>query len=265
MPSVSIRYLRLALQFVRIGVIRKSQFRVEFLSQVVMDTAWYAVHILTFEVLFEHTRSIAGWNSDDVRVFLGFLFVSDAFWMIWLGQCWHFGRELKDGKLDPLRVRPGSPIFLYFFQRFSLEASVNGVMAVSWLAYALTRIPGAYSLGGLALVAWGLAIACWCRVVLSVLFSIAEFFFVNSELSNVAWEVSLSMADRPSDVFPSRYKQFLTSLVPVAAVSTLPAALALHRISVLEGLAHTAWLALFGLVVFRLWRASFRRYESALG
>jgi ABC-type uncharacterized transport system permease subunit len=136
---------------------------------------------------------------------------------------------------------------------------------VSWLAYALTRIPGAYCLSGIALVAWGLAIACWCRVVLSVLFSISEFYFVNSDLSNVAWEVSLSMADRPADVFPLRYKQFLTSLLPVAAVSTLPAALALHRISALEGLAHTAWLAFFGLGVFRLWRASFRKYESALG
>ena len=39
-------------QFVRIGVIRKSQFRLEFFNQVVMDCLWYATHILTFEILF---------------------------------------------------------------------------------------------------------------------------------------------------------------------------------------------------------------------
>jgi ABC-type uncharacterized transport system permease subunit len=87
-------------------VIRKSQFRVEFLTQVVMDACWYGVHVATFEILFAHADTIAGWKPDDVRVFLGFLFVSDAFWMMWLGQSWHFGRELKDGVLDSLRVRP---------------------------------------------------------------------------------------------------------------------------------------------------------------
>lgn len=258
-------HLRVAREFARVGVIRKSQFRVEFLTQVVMDTAWYLVHIGTFEILYGHTRSIAGWTADEVRVFLGFLFVSDAFWMIWLGQSWHFGRELKDGVLDSLRLRPGSPIFLYFFQRFSLEACINGAMALAWLAWSLARVEGTASLAGLALVIWALALSFWARTVLSVLFTIAEFRAINSDLSNVAWEVSMTMADRPADVFPLRYRQLLTSLVPIAALSTLPAALVLGRISPLEGLAHSAWLVLLGLGVFAWWKRSFRGYTSALG
>jgi ABC-type uncharacterized transport system permease subunit len=43
----------------------------------------------------------------------------------------------------------------------------------------------------------------------------------------------------------------------------LPASVLLGRMSVPSGLAHTAWIVLFGLALFRLWRASFRRYESA--
>jgi ABC-2 type transport system permease protein len=262
--SAAARYLRLAREFARVGVIRKSQFRVDFLTQVVMDAAWYAVHVATFEILFEHTDAIAGWGRDETRVFLGMLFVSDAFWMMWLGQSWHFSRELKDGVLDSLRLRPGSPVFLYFFQRFSLEACVNAAMAVAWLGYALSRIEGALSLSGLALLVWALALACWCRTVLSVLYTVSEFYVVHSDLSNVAWEVSMNMADRPADVFPLRFRQLLTSVVPVAALSTLPAAMVLGRIGPLEALAHTAWLALLGLGVFRLWRWSFRSYQSAL-
>jgi ABC-2 type transport system permease protein len=262
--SALLRYARLAWQYARVGVIRKSQFRVDFLSQVVMDTAWYLVHVATFEILFEHTDTIAGWTRDEVRVFLGMLFVSDAFWMMWLGQSWHFGRELKDGVLDSLRLRPGSPVFLYFFQRFSLEACVNASMAAAWLAFALARVEGAFAPAGLGLLAWALLLSFWCRTVLSVLFTIAEFYFVNSDLSNVAWEVSMNMADRPSDVFPLRFRQLLTSLVPVAALSTLPAAMVLGRVGPLEALAHTTWLALLGLGVFRLWRWCFRSYQSAL-
>jgi ABC-2 type transport system permease protein len=260
-----VRYLRLAAQFARVGAIRKSQYRVEFLTQVLMDMAWYAVHVATFEILFGHTDTIAGWSADEVRVFLGFLFVSDAFWMMWLGQSWHFSRELKDGVIDSLRLRPGSPVFLYFFQRFSLEACVNAGVAWAWLFYALSRIEGAFAPSGIGLLAWATLLAFWARTVLSVLFTISEFYVLNSDLSNVAWEVSMTMADRPADVFPQRFRQFLTSAVPVAALSSLPAALVLGRMTPLEGLLHTSWLVLLGLAIFRWWRASFRRYQSALG
>jgi ABC-2 type transport system permease protein len=260
-----LHHLRLAREFARVGVIRKSQFRVEFLTQVVMDTAWYLVHIATFEILFAHTDSIAGWTRSEVRVFLGFLFLSDAFWMIWLGQCWHFGRELKDGVLDSLRLRPGAPVFVYFFQRFSLEACINGAMALGWLLYALVDVPGALGIAGIAKLVWALALAFWARTALSVLFTIAEFRAVNSDLSNLAWEVSMTLADRPMDVFPLRMRQLLTSLIPVAGLSTLPAALVLGRISPFEGLLHSAWIFALGLGVFAWWRRSFRHYASALG
>ena len=260
-----LHHLRLAREFARVGVIRKSQFRVEFLTQVVMDTAWYLVHIATFEILFAHTDSIAGWTQSEVRVFLGFLFLSDAFWMIWLGQCWHFGRELKDGVLDSLRLRPGAPVFVYFFQRFSLEACINGAMALGWLLYALADVPGALGIAGIAKLVWALALAFWARTALRVLFTIAEFRAGNSDLSNLAWEVSMTLADRPMDVFPLRMRQLLTSLIPVAGLSTLPAALVLGRISPFEGLLHSAWIFALGLGVFAWWRRSFRHYASALG
>jgi ABC-2 type transport system permease protein len=260
-----LHHLRLAREFARVGVIRKSQFRVEFLTQVVMDTAWYLVHIATFEILFAHTDSIAGWTQSEVRVFLGFLFLSDAFWMIWLGQCWHFGRELKDGVLDSLRLRPGAPVFVYFFQRFSLEACINGAMALGWLLYALADVPGALGIAGIAKLVWALALAFWARTALSVLFTIAEFRAVNSDLSNLAWEVSMTLADRPMDVFPLRMRQLLTSLIPVAGLSTLPAALVLGRISPFEGLLHSVWIFALGVGVFAWWRRSFRHYASALG
>ncbi|MEK7487315.1 MAG: ABC-2 family transporter protein, partial [Planctomycetota bacterium] len=114
-----LRYLRIISQFMRVGIVRKSQFRVEFFSQVIMDLIWYFTHILVFEFLYLHTDSIAGWNREEIRVFLGFLFVSDAFMMACLGQNWHFADDLKNGNLDTFRVKPASTIFLYFFQRFS--------------------------------------------------------------------------------------------------------------------------------------------------
>ena len=104
-----------------------------------MDCIWYAAKIAVFEILFLYTGDLAGWSLKDIRVFLGFVFVSDAFMMMWLGARWRFGQDLKDGKLDPFRVRPASTAFLYFFQQFSPEAEFGKAHGMN---------PGSASLAG---------------------------------------------------------------------------------------------------------------------
>jgi len=258
------RNLRLARQFIRIGLIRKSQFRVEFVTQVVMDCVWYATHLAVFEILFAHTQTLAGWTLGEVRVFLGFVFAADAFQMLWLGQSWHFGRELKDGRLDSLRVRPGSPIFLYYFQRFSLEAAVNLTIALSYLGWALNGLRLLSEPRTWLLLPWALALVAWTRTSLTVLYSIAEFYVLNSDAAHFLNEAFNNAADRPLDIFSRRVRAFFVLALPIGLLSWIPASLVLGRIGVVAGLGHSAWMCAFAWLVFRLWRAGFRRYESAL-
>jgi ABC-type uncharacterized transport system permease subunit len=124
-----LHYMRIAGALARVGIVRKSQLQMEFWCQVIMDCLWYASHVAVFEVLYAHVTDIAGWSRDEFRVLIGFLFVSDAFMMIWLSQMWRFGRDLKDGKLDSFRVRPVSTLFIYGFQTFSLEGCMNMLFA----------------------------------------------------------------------------------------------------------------------------------------
>ncbi len=258
------KHLAIARQFARIGVIRKSQFRVEFFSQVVMDIVWYVSHVAVFEILMRHAGTLAGWNLSELRVFVAFLFVSDVFWMMWLGRSWQFGKDLKDGALDPVRLRPASPIFLCFFQTFSLEAVFNLCVVLGYASWAIAQSPHGHELAPWIVFPWAVAIAWWSRTVLSVLFSIVEFHLVNSDLSMFANEAFIAPVERPLDVFAIRVKQFLLFLVPVGALTQLPAALVLGRTTPLEALGHSLWLAAFGLFVFRVWRRSFRHYESAM-
>jgi ABC-2 type transport system permease protein len=265
MLSVIAQHWRIAVQLARIGLVRKSQFRVELLSQIVMDTFWYGAHVATFEVFYTHTPTIAGWSREAFRVLLAYLFVSDAIMMIWLSASWRFGRDLKAGELDYYRTRPASILFTYMFQYFSVEGCVNMLMAGSYLVYAIAQATPAFTaeLCIRALVA--LLLSFWVRVVITTMFAIPELWFVGSDASAFFRDLFHSAADRPVDIFAARTRGFLLYVVPIGALSQLPAAIALGRYTPFESLLSVAWLVALGLALFALWAWSFRRYESAMG
>ena len=262
-----LKILRITWQLARIGVVRKSQFRFEFLNQVLMDVMFYASHLLVFEILFgfEEGLSIAGWSHAETRVFLGMVFVHDAFMMTWLGQGWHFGEDLKDGKLDTFRIRPAPTVFLYFFQRFSPEGLMNFAIAGSILVWGLSSPELSISPWIPLLALWGIAIAFFAQTVVTVLFASAEFWFMNSDLGRTFSEVFGSIGSRPLDIYNRRVRTFFLLLVPIGFLAWLPASLMLGRIGFLAGLLHTAWIVVLGRVVFWLWNRGFRKYESAMG
>lgn len=263
--STLLHYLRIARELARVGIVRKSQLQLEFWCQVIMDCFWYASHVAVFEVLYSQVTSIAGWSRAEFRVLIGFLFVSDAFMMIWLSQMWRFGRDLKDGKLDSFRVRPASALFLYGFQQFSLEGCTNMLFAFGYLIYAVSiAVPEPSALTALVL-AGCVVLSCWARFVVVTLFAAFEVAWVGSDVMRFMTELLLSGSDRPLDIFGARVRAFLIYVVPVGALTHVPASILLGRYGWLESFGLVAWLIALGVGVAFGWTRAFRRYESAMG
>lgn len=267
LPRRALVYARITRQLVRIGVVRKSQFRWEFFNQVVMDLLFYGSNVLLFEILFGMDRgvTIGGWDRDAMRVYLGMVFVHDAFSMTWLGQGWHFGDDLKKGNLDVLRLRPAHPTFLYFFQRFSPEGLTNMALAVGYLLWGLAGAGLDPSVGLAARLVWALSLGFLGETILHVLYASAEFYFVNSDLGRLFSESFTTLGERPLEIYHRRLRLFLVFLLPVAALAWVPASLVLGRMSALAGLGYSLWFLGLGWAIVRFWRWSFRRYESAMG
>jgi ABC-type uncharacterized transport system permease subunit len=259
------QHLRIAAALARVGVVRKSQFKLEFWSQVIMDCLWYSAHVGVFEVLYSHSPEIAGWNREAFRVLLGYLFVSDAFMMVFLGQMWRFGRDLKDGKLDPYRVRPASALFLYAFNQFSLEGCLNMLVAFGYLVYALLCALPQIGVGTVLLALGALVLSFWARFVILAMFSLLELFAIGGDASRFMQDLLYATNDRPLDVFERRLRLLLIYIVPIGGLAHVPAAIALGRYSALEALFAVAWLLALGLLLFAGWQRGFRRYESAMG
>jgi ABC-2 type transport system permease protein len=258
-------YLRILRAFARVGIVRKSQFQLEFWCQVIMDCLWYASHIAVFEVFYSHVDAIAGWSREEFRVLIGFLFVSDAFMMIWLSQMWRFGRDLKDGKLDPFRVRPVSTLFAYGFQLFSLEGCTNMLFAFGYLVYGVSIAVPELTVETALTFAVCVMLCCWARFVTVTLFATLEVVLVGSDVMRFMTELMYSAADRPLDIFGARLRAFLIYVIPVGALTHVPASIMLGRYGWQESLFAVAWIMALGAAVAFAWTRAFRSYQSAMG
>lgn len=270
--------LRVLRGYGRIGWVRKSQFRWEFVNQVVMDVLFYVSFVLTFKMLYglgessdSGSLSLAGWSYAEMKVYLGMAFVSDALMMTFMGQMWHFGVDLKNGALDPLRVRPGPTAFLYFFQRFSPEGLTNLAIAAGWLAYALSGVTGLGADAEVPLVrlTWALPLAITViavtQVFVTISYSLVELWLTHSDLGHLASMLFNSLGERPLDVYPNGVQRFLTFIVPVAGTAWYPASLVLGKHGLAMALGFPVALMLFAWVVSRAFRLGLRRYDSAMG
>ena len=264
--------LRVLRQYVRIGFIRKSQFRVEFLNQVLMDVCFYLAFIFTFEILYGlgdgrgEALTLGGWTHAEMRVYLGMVFVSDALIMTFLGQNWHFGQDLKNGAIDPFKVRPGPTAFTYFFQRFSPEGLTNLVIAAGWLTCALAGVvPDLVGLAHVLLaLPLALAVVAWSQVFLILAYNLGEFWLLNSDIGHLLSMFVSNFGERPLDVYPGGLKRVLTFVVPVAGIAWFPASLVLGRLDPVFVALYPLVLIAFAIVVARTFRRGLRRYESAM-
>ncbi len=258
------RHARIARAYASIGIVRRAQFRMEFFSQVVMDLVFYGVHVLLFEFLYRHVDSVAGWSLADVRVFLGWLFLSDAFMMVWMSHAWMLPEDLKNGNLDSVRTRPVQPAFLYMFQKFSLEACVNMLIALGWLAWAVQAHPRGFHATDLPLFAWCALLCCMGRAAIMALFATVEFVFVNGELSRVLNLLAVDVNDHPLDVYGRRGRAFLLYFLPLGAMNYAAASIWLGKCGTLEALLLSLFVPALLVGAFMLFARMFRHYESAM-
>lgn len=259
-----LRYVRLYLYFLRFSFSKALQFRLDFFFRVGMDGIWYAVNLAFFGVLFAHTRELGGWNWDQMLVFAGGVFVSDALYMsIFANNMWWFPFAVNRGDLDYYLVRPVSSLFMLSLREFAANSVLNVVMAVGILVVALVRQPAPTEPGRLALYLGMLLVGVVLKYALQMLFLIPVFWLHTAHGLRELYFSFERVTSRPYGIFKGFVGRMLTSVLPFALIVSWPTR------ALFEGFSWSllAWMtgvtvaALAAMVAF--WRLGLRSYASA--
>lgn len=257
------KYFLLYIAMFKASFIADLEYRANFFTRIMTDIFWYIAQVMTFEVIYQHTEKIGDWDKYQMRVFLGLLFVIDAIYMIIIHEnLENISEKVRKGDLDLLLAKPVDSQFMLTLQKANTAIFGNLVLAISWLAYALS---GLHDFNWMRLLWLVILIPCSLMVIYSIrfMFSATAVIFTRSENLQFLWWQIYKLGMRPDSMYNPFIKLMVLTALPVGVIVSIPARALINP----PELNYLLWpLVLAPILVYgthRFWNFALKFYSSA--
>lgn len=264
-------YLRLIWLFAKTSVQNDTEYRADFVAQVLVTLLGIGTQLGAVWVIFSHTPDLAGWSLPQVLGLLGvYNFMYGLIGALIAPNMRQVLEDVRQGTLDFALLKPVGSQFLVSVRQFVVWRVTDIVLGLALALYAGLRLVSPSGAAGPPLSAGGaaaflLTLLCGAIIVYSFWLILATTSFWFTRIDNIEmifWNI-FEAGRYPIDVYPLAVREFLTFGVPVAFVTTIPAR-ALGGTLETPTLVAAALLAgAMAVVSAWFWRVGLRRYGSA--
>lgn len=258
------RHFRLWRACFKLALVRETQFRANALTTVAIGLAQILVGLVPILLLFDYAEEVDGWTRAGAIVILGMYQVTAALIAMFVSRnMYEISEAITRGTLDVVLVRPVNAQF-YLTTRwirpeqfFALVAGflivvvgmIQGGSVPSPIALLQTVI---LLLAGLVLIT-----CCWSCLAFTAFWSQS----VNAMM--MFFQDLLQVGRYPIGFFPWTVRALFTAFVPVAFLTTFPAASLTRGVSWWLVLVAVAFATLATIVTRRFWHFAVQRYAGA--
>lgn len=257
------KYLTLYKAFIKASLVADLEYRANLTIRFVTDIFWYAAQILTFETIFAHTDRVGSWNLEQTRVFLGVLFIVDAFYMILFSENLDkMSDRVRKGELDLLLAKPVNSQFMLSTQRVNTAITGNLILGTSWFVYALSGLPDYNVLNLLWLL---ILIPAGLMTLYAIRFAFCStaVVFTRSENLQYIFFQLYRLGMRPDSIYQPWLKTVVLTILPVAFVASVPATAVMEAPNLPLFLWVIGWSATLVYLSGKFWRFCLKHYSSA--
>ncbi len=260
----NMRYLRLYVYFLRFSFSKAMEFRLDFFFRVVMDMVFYMVQFAFFHIIYLHTPLLAGWDLDQMRVFIvSYIFIDALHMTVFSTNCWWFPIYINRGDLDYYLTKPVSTLFFLSLKDFAANSFLNLLIAIGLLYWALAGRPESLSALKIGVYLLLLLNGTFLYYLTHLLFLLPGFWTHSPRsFGDLFFAVSHTM-ERPDRIYQGMIRKAFIYVLPFALMASFPARVLLETDS--WDLLYTIFgvtIGYFALVQI-IWRLGLRSYSSA--
>jgi len=257
------RYWRVYRTFFSSSLARELEFRANFFAKVAQNITWIVFFVLILLVVYRNTDSIAGWNRGEAFVLAATMFLMNAFSSAFFFSLTEIPQQVRMGTLDFVITKPIDTQFWISTRRFNFD-QIGPLFA------------GVVMVGvGLSQASVSPSFLQWVCYLLLLVVSLALFYafslalmttgiwFVRVDNLWVLGESITQVARFPIDIYQAGLQRFLTFVLPLGFLATVPARQLIKGADIQMTLIGLVWAALAVFLSRRFWRYALKHYASA--
>ena len=259
-----LRHLRLLRIFYKASLLTELEYRANFLVNGFFSIGWTFWIWIGVAVFYQHTENLAGWTYYEAIMVVGmFQVFSGLIEALLRPNIQAIIEHIRKGTLDFILLKPVDSQFFVSTRQFIFWKLLDMLVGFAVVIYALSRLAIVPSVGTVALFILMIILGAIMLYSIWMAMITSAFWFVRVDnISELIY--SFFEAGRfPVSVFRGVVRFTLTFIVPIAFMTTFPAAVLLDKLDW-----RYVWMALplalsfFGLSVW-FWRFALRFYTSA--
>ncbi|MBI4883464.1 MAG: ABC-2 family transporter protein [Actinobacteria bacterium] len=255
---------RLALTFLRVGVMNEVQYRVNFFIQLVQSLLTIATGLTALALVFSQTDDLGGWTRPQLLAVMGvFTIVGGMIRSVIQPNMQRVVEDVREGRLDFALTKPADAQVLVSVRDVRLWQLTDVGVGLIVLVIALIQIGD--GVGWQAIVAFVgiLAIGLVAIYCFWLMLASASFWLVRMNEVQELFDGVYRAGQYPVGIYPGWLKYGLTFLVPLAFAVTVPSEAVTGRLTwqavTVAGATTVVLLALSRW----FWQRGLRRYGGA--
>ncbi|MBM4426587.1 MAG: ABC transporter permease [Chloroflexi bacterium] len=224
--------LRLAYNYLRIGIMNEFQYRANLYIQILQTFIALGTGLIGLNLVFSQTSELGGWDRTELLAVMGvFITMGGIIRAAIQPNMERLMEDIRDGLLDFALTKPADAQILISVREFRLWQLVDVITGMIVLGVALSQMNWMITVWSVlaffsALMMGAVMIYCFWLIVTST-----AFWFVRvHEIANL-FEGLYAAGRWPVGIYPTWLRIALTFIIPVAFAVTVPAEALTGRLS----------------------------------
>jgi ABC-2 type transport system permease protein len=258
------RYFRLLRTFYKNALIAELEYRANFVVNVLTTVFWLFWAIVGLQIYFGHTDTLGGWSYDEVLIVVGVFTLANGFMQAFvLPNVVEIGNHIRLGTMDFILTKPINTQFFVSMRTVVFWHLSDVALGIAIIGVGLVRLHAELTLPSLAVFALMLLAGGATMYALALMLVTTAFWLVRIdniiEVFNAFYQAGLY----PISVYRGAVRIFFTFIIPIAFITTVPAASLIDKLDPVYAVYSVALaVSLFALGTW-FWRYALRFYSSA--
>lgn len=262
------RAIKLTLLYARLSVQNAAAYRFDFIIRVLVSFLHLGAELLSVWTIFSNTTSLAGWRWQHLLVLVGvYRIVAGGIRMSIVPNMRRVLEDIREGTLDFVLLYPVNSQLLISIREFVLWRVTDVLIGTVMSVYGCIKLLGYMPFG--SALAFVLMLVAGYVIVYSLWLMLASsaFWFVRIQnVEMIFWNV-FEAGRVPITIFRPSVQWVLTFLIPLAFITTFPAATLVADPATNVPAMAPLWATIMAVVMLFVsgwfWRFGLKHYSGA--